>query len=242
MDQKYHVVVGLPTYDGTRENGIPLARLLKHYNPEVIVNLIELKTSALAFGFNIIWANMLNLRSHPTHPPTHFLLWHADVLPQGDTWLDTMLSEMERVGADVLSAVIPIKNEQGMTSTARETDDPWRPLRYTTTEISVMRENTFTEPGILLNTGLMLVDFRKPWVEEVCFTMHDRIAKGADGKFKASFQPEDWDFSRQCRAKGLNLYATKAFPVVHMGKTAFRSDQVWGFATDEEFRRQTKDQ
>lgn len=232
-----HVVIGLPSYDGTRYNGMALARLLKNPPPDLLINLIELRTSALAFGFNILWANVLNFRQHPTHPPTHYLLWHADVVPQTENWLGIMLSEMERVGADVLSAVIPIKNELGMTSTAREADPPnrWRPLRYTLTEVSVMADPTWTAPGLLVNTGLMLVDLRKDWVERVHFTLNDRIYRGSDGKWRASMEPEDWNFSRQCHALGVSLYATKAIVVDHVGTTNYRSSNVWGYPTDIEY-------
>lgn len=231
-----HVIVGLPCYDGTRFNGMQIARLMKQPPKDTLVNLIELKTSALAFGFNILWANMLNYRQHPEYPPTHYLLWHADVQPMTEDWLGVMLHEMEAVKADVLSAVIPIKNDLGATSTSVETDNPWRPRRYSQAEVHKMTVNPWTEPGLLINTGLMLVDFRKPWVEQIAFTMHDRVIYDEDEKtWKAQFQPEDWDFSRQCHKLGVSVYATKSILTNHIGFSAFRSDHIWGFASDEEY-------
>lgn len=229
-----HVLVGAPTYDGTRHNSLPIARLLRHPPKDVLVNLIEYSGSVLCYAFNSLWANALNLRTCEA-PVTHFLLMHADIVPEQDRWLEIMLSEQARVGADVLSAVVAIKNDHGMTSTAWDTDT-WNPLRFTTTEISQMSELTWTQPDLLVNTGLMLVDFTKPWVEEACFTMKDRIVKGEDGRFKAQFVPEDWNFSRDCHAKGVGVYATRAVTVMHVGRAGYSTKNVWGYPTDLEYR------
>lgn len=228
------ILIGLPTYDGTSHSRIHIVRLLK--NAPCELQFLEMRTSVLPYNFNILWTATLN------HRPrfTDFLLWHADVLPQGEQWLSVLLSERDRVKADVISAVIPIKNEQGMTSTARDTDF-WNPDRYSLAEVNAMTEPTWTTPDLLLNTGLMLVDFTKPWVEQVHFQFHDRIVKDEDGKFKAQFAPEDWDFSRQCHTLGLSVYATKAVPVLHRGVYDYPSNGVWGFETDKAYREAMKD-
>jgi len=184
-----------------------------------------------------VWAAALTFRdpAQCAVPVTHFLLWHADIVPVEEGWLAAMLAEMERVDADVLSAVVPIKNIQGMTSTARDTDQ-WNPLRYSTTEIHAKKELTWTEPDLLVNTGLMLVNLRNPKFEQIVFTMKDRIAKNADGVYKPYFSPEDWNFSRQCRALGIPVWATKAIRLRHMGLSGYPSDEVWGYPTDTAYR------
>ncbi len=230
-----HVVLALPTYDGTRLNSLAIVRLIKHPPQDTTVSLIEMGGSVLCYGFNSLWANALNLRDHPTYPATHFLMMHADIVPITDRWLDIMLGEMDKVQADVLSAVVPIKNEQGMTSTARDTD-PWNPLRFTMTEIATRPSQTWTQPDLLVNTGLLLVDLRKDWVEKVLFTMRDAILKDDDGTYRAVFAPEDWEFSRQARALGARIYATTMVELNHVGRAQYHSRSVWGYPTDELYR------
>lgn len=229
-----HVLVGAPTYDGTRHNALALARLLRLPPKDVLVNLIEYSGSVLCYAFNSLWANALNLRTCEV-PVTHFLLMHADIVPEQENWLQIMLDEQRRVGADVLSAVVAIKNDQGMTSTAWDTD-LWNPMRFSTTELAQMTEPTWTQPDLLVNTGLMLVDFTKPWVEHVCFTMKDRIVKDEAGRFKAQFVPEDWNFSRDCHSRGASLYATKAVTVTHLGRAGYSTRNAWGYLTDLDYR------
>lgn len=229
-----HVLIGAPTYDGTRYNSLAMARVLRDEIPDTLVNLIEFSGSVLTYSFNSLWAAALNLRQAEV-PVTHFLLWHADIMPEPNNWLEIMLGEMKRTGAKVLSAVAPIKNDKGMTSTARDTD-LYHPLRYTVTELSQMTEPTWTEPDLLINTGLMLVDFSAPWVENICFTMTDKIEKNADGKYRVYFTPEDWNFSRSCRALGIPVHATIAVTINHIGRASYSSANVWGYPTDEAYR------
>ena len=70
--------------------------------------------SLLANSINRLWVQALNERTD--HGWTHFAMHHADVqAPAG--WVDTLADEMARVGADVISAVVPIKDYRGLTST-----------------------------------------------------------------------------------------------------------------------------
>lgn len=224
-EQVPHVFVGLPTYDGKRDNSIALLKLLRHAPCKI--SFLEVQSPLLAWTFNQLWMSALNTRPMATdHPLTHFLLMHADIIPAGDDWLLTMMTHMMRYQADVLSAVVPLKNEKGLTSTAFDTD-LWRPERLTMTQLQHKPE-TFTAPDILLNTGLMLVDFTKPWIEEVCFTINDCTFQDDDGTFQTMTEPEDWNFSRWARSKGLSLWATKAVVVEHVGKTRYPNNGVWG--------------
>src|SRR6266581_4635118 len=62
----------------------------------------------LARNFNAAWCGALNTRSK--YKWTHFCMIHADVLPHLDCWLDVLVLELERSGADLLSVVLPIKS------------------------------------------------------------------------------------------------------------------------------------
>lgn len=190
------IFVGLPTYDGTRHNSHVMVELAQSPHQTLVM---ENSCSLLARGFNELWTAALNLVPRPTH----FCLIHADVLPERP-FFDRFLVEQAAVGADVLSVVIPIKNGDGVTSTALETKDPWRPNRLSLTEVFA-RPETWTESGLLVNTGLLLVDFSKPWVESICFTIRDRIERTSAGRFVPLVEPEDWSFSRQARALGATI-------------------------------------
>lgn len=52
---------------------------------------------------------------------THVAMLHNDVCPEAG-WLDVMMEELLRSGADLLSAVIPIKDTLGLSSTAIDSD------------------------------------------------------------------------------------------------------------------------
>jgi GT2 family glycosyltransferase len=146
-----------------------------------------------------------------------------------------MVRLLQEHKADVLSVVIPIKNEKGLTSTALDVgigdeDSHWRVKRLTLTEIYNDYEPTFTHEKLLVNTGLMLVDLRKPWVENVWFAFEDKIIPDpkVPGNFKAVGVSEDWFFSRRARELGAKLYATREISVLHSGTNEFSNASAWG--------------
>lgn len=213
------IYVALPTYDGTRHNAAAFVEL-SGSGKEVL--LAEGSCSLLAHNFNRSWVDALNLRPKVTH----FLMLHADIVPSAP-FLEPLLEEQARVGADVLSVVVPIKSHEGLTSTALESGDKWKPRRLTMTEV-LAKPETWTEPGLLVNTGLLLVDFTRDWVEEVCFTVNDAVRRGRDGKFEAVVESEDWHFSRQVRALGVEPWATRKIRVNHVGSAYYGNATGWG--------------
>ena len=113
-------------YASGSEKSIFLA--VPHYGaivPEALVSLtmasckhrVSLTTngaSLLAFNFNSLWGSALNQRRDKGL--THFAMHHADVGAEPG-WIDILLEEMAKVGADVIATVIPIKDNRGLTST-----------------------------------------------------------------------------------------------------------------------------
>ena len=190
--------------------------------------------SLLTLNFNTAWCEALNNRVD------YFLMVHADVRPIDPGWLDTLLKEMEKYSADVLSVIIPIKHQDGVTSTAIETDNLWRPRRITVTEALDFPE-TWSRDGLLFNTGMMLVDFRKPWVGKICFTVNDRITRAESGRWVAEVEPEDWNFSRQCRKLGLSCYVTRKVRVDHYGEGVYPNYMRWGEKFDGESKLKQRD-
>jgi Protein of unknown function (DUF3431) len=185
--------------------------------------------SLLAMGFNALWCAALNSRAE--HGWTHFSMHHSDLeAPPG--WLDVLLDEMDRVGADLLSVCVPIKDQRGLTSTGWQDPETGAVNRLTMAEVMKLPE-TFSaadlgKERLMVNTGLFVCDFTKPWAEEHSFKILDTITRGPDGRFRPRTLPEDWGFSAWLADRGLRVFATRKVPVVHYGKTGFRNDSAWG--------------
>jgi hypothetical protein len=188
--------------------------------------------SLLGAAFNLHWCQALN---HFAEGDIHgFAMMHSDIGAEVN-WLDILFAEMEKVGADIISAVVPIKDERGLTSTAiDDTGDQWKVRRLTTKEVMKFPE-TFTEKDVggplLLNTGLWLCRLG-PWAFKTCFTIQDKILQSPDGRFEHRVIPEDWDFSRQVRRFGLKLAATRKVRINHWGPFYWNNQQQWGWDHD----------
>ncbi len=201
---------------------------------------IEQGTSMLTRCFNMLWCDAINARS--AHAITHVAMIHDDICPDPG-WLDVLMDELESTGADMISAVIPIKNERGLTSTSVDIGDPWIVRRLTMHEVFQMPP-TFSASDVswnpdgkplLLNTGLWLAKFDPAWVEQISFKFVNRIVKMPDGVWMSQDIPEDWDFSRQLHAFGCKLLATRKVGLYHQDPQ-FHNRHAWGtHATDMDY-------
>lgn len=222
-----NVIVGLPVYDQLAPQaltGLILATQKHAYTLRVETG------SLLALMFNRLWAGALNGRKTGV---THFAMHHADIeAPPG--WLDTLIDEMQRVEADVLSVVVPIKDGRGVSSTGYQNPKTRVINRFTMREIAGFprtfnaADTGHADDWLVVNTGLWVCDFTRPWVEEVCFSIIDAIVKDADGGFTAKCLPEDWNFSGWCARNGLKVFATTKVAVGHHGRASYRNDSAWG--------------
>lgn len=215
------------------------------------------KSTSLAIRcFNLLLCDVLNLRKR--FPITHFAMMHDDICPDdGESrWLDILLDELEATGADMVSAVVPIKNAAGCTSTAVDMDGaPWVTRRLTMTEIMGLPP-TFTiddipwrlpESQLLVNSGLWLCRVDSGWMEKafpltnpsgapreasLAFRDYARIVQLPNGEYVAEDISEDWDWSRQLNAFGLKLAATRKVGLYHE-RPEFHNREAWGaWATD----------
>ena len=205
--------------------GMPMGRQLCHpyaaraffraSQGEIEMTIMEMMatSSLLTFSFNQLWATAKN------NDADYFAMIHSDVIPDPG-WMDVMYKELLETGADIISAVIPIKNNSGLTSTALETDDKWNPRRLTLYEI-FDREETFFDPQLLVNTGLWMCKMKSFWnTKDLIFHQEDSCRETKDGLQLLTFS-EDWGFSRQAKANGARLFATRKvklyheFPVYH---------------------------
>ncbi len=202
-----------------------------------VAALVKPVSTLLPLAFNQAWAGVLDLRDSGV-PVRYFAMIHDDITPE-PWWLDTLIDELERLNADVVSAIVPIKDDKGLTSTAVYTGDIWLPRRLSMAEVMELPE-TFGEEDVagplLLNTGLWVADITKPWANEVCFDFMNRIRRTSNGERVAECVPEDWLNSHRLNELGCKLYATRKVRVEHQGNTDYPNDVSWGrWKTDEVF-------
>lgn len=227
------VFVGMPT-----RTAIHWGAMHATHNMGTKHRITELKvqsTSLLTTCFNRLWCDALNSKPRPDV----FCMLHDDIMPEKG-WLDTLLSEMQRTGADVVSCIMPIKDERGVTSTAIMNPATQKMRRITQTEAMNLPMTFDAEmagfPGhyLLPNTGCWVCRFRKDWVEEVVFTMRDRIIKNSAGDFEAVCFSEDWMFGYWAAQRGLKVMATTAVKAFHVGIFNYPNFTAWGgYKTDE---------
>jgi len=200
-------------------------------------------TSVLTLCFNTLLCEALNARDN--EGVTHFAMLHNDVIP-AKGWLDCLMQEMEAGDYDMVSAIVPLKNGRGLTSTGIGGANHWSVRRLSMTEVFNLPE-TFSAKHIpyrqdgeqlLLNTGCWLMRLDRPWVNGLCFRQQDCVAWSVmDKKYVAQSISEDWDFSRQLHSRGCRIAATRKIPITHE-RPEFHNQSVWGeWTTDEEFAR-----
>jgi len=197
------------------------------------INFSHQGSSILPHNFNVLVCEALNHRK--SHKLRWFVMLHSDVSPLGDKWLDNLFRLHEEHGADVISVILPIKDGNGLTSTAVDTDR-WRPRRLTMSEVCQQPETFGNEhvrqvfgADLLLNTGLLAFRLdNNDWCERVLFNFDCKIEREDNGLFRAYVEPEDWNFSRWCHANGLRLVATRAILCQHRGSTDFINWSDWG--------------
>jgi hypothetical protein len=189
-------------------------------------------SSVLPHAFNELLAQALMLRDDGRI--THFAMIHADVeAPRG--WLDTLYGEMWTRGLAAISAVIPIKNQDGRTSTSiGDVNNRWAVRRCIHLHEREMLPATFTAKDVckdgellLINTGLMLLDLRYEFWNTFAFQFHNRIVQAADREgnsgYMAQQRTEDWEMSHDLHAAGLPYGATWRVKVKHHGRGTWDS-------------------
>lgn len=236
------VVVAMPHY-GPMEPAVAKAFYLNSSRACQVAHA-DCTASLLANSFNNLWLTALNMREQGFQ---YFAMLHADILP-GNGWVDTLHAELSRLNADIVSAVVPIKDGRGVTSTAIDDPaDPWEPLKRLTMREVMQLPETFTAedagfPGhrLLLNTGCWIADMTRDWAEHVKFTIRDRILREG-GTVKAQTIPEDWSFSRQVQDQGGKVFATRKVELAHIGKAYYGNTQPWGaWHTDQAYAHKTE--
>jgi hypothetical protein len=188
-------------------------------------------SSLLADSFNRLWCQALNARAQGV---THFAMLHADIVPRAG-WLGVLLRELLAHSADLVSAVVPIKSIDGVTSTAIDSPNPFEVERRLTMAEVMQLPRTFSaadcgypDRALLVNSGCWIADIRKPWAEQVRFQISNAITKNAAGQFESQVMSEDWDFSRQLHRLGATVLATRKVVLEHVGPHCYGNASAWG--------------
>lgn len=238
---KPRVLIGVPHRDGWALYGCvtrAAVRASKKYTHWVA----DRGNSVLTLTFNELLAEALNKRDE--EGCTHFAMLHNDIVPC-EGWVDILMEEMYAHDLDFISAVVPIKNPYGLTSTATDhLGYPWGVRRLTMKEVFDLPE-TFVasdvkhrdpDAPLLLNSGCTLMKINEPWVSGLCYRQTDRIARtDTDNTWIAQSISEDWDMSRQLFARGCRLGATRKVSLYHQ-IPMYNNHSVWGsWEVDEDY-------
>lgn len=205
-------------------------------DPNLRVRVACQGNSLLAHCFNQFWVWALNAKQEGQQIDL-FAMLHADVAPE-PYWLDVLIAELDAGPYDLVSAVVPIKDSRGLSSTAISRPDPDDgydvDFRLTMAEALSLPE-TFTAADcgfpdrfLLVNTGCWVCRFDPSWAEQVWFEIRSRVHKDAKGKWQAEVDPEDWNFSRMVQRLGLRVAATRKVKLVHHGDMAYGNQSQWG--------------
>ncbi len=241
---QHRVVIGLPHTGLVHpEPMIAIDRASKRHETTGVPQ----RLSILCHNFNKLWCDALNARERDEI--THFAMIHSDINTE-EFWLDTLIDEMEDHGADVMSAVIPITGDEGLTSTGVGTFGSRNVRRLTMTEIHKLpvtfgiddtTKHRDYQKFLAVNTGLWVCDIRKSWVDDFPgFKTETGIVRHG-GKRAPYVYSEDWMFSEWLAANGCKVRATRKVKVSHLGGKAFDNFYPWGtMETDENFKRLDK--
>lgn len=232
------IVVMMPHRDGWANYGAVVSAT-KQATQRFETAIASRGHSILTLTFNQLWCEALNLRD--TEGFTHAAMLHNDIVPEPG-WLDLLMDEMVAGDFDFISALVPLKNEYGLTSTGTDTPGyPWGVRRLTMTEAMQLPE-TFTAQDVphreqdaclLLNSGCWLIKLNEPWVKGLHFRQQDRIVKClATNTWAAQSISEDWDFSRQLVSRGCRLACTRKVKLYHQWRHC-HNQSAWGEWTED---------
>ena len=195
------------------------------------------RNSVLPANFNEHLCAAWNFRKK--HGTTHFVMLHGDISAKRG-YADALLDELEASGADVISAVVPIKCPTGETSTAYggrlSSGRPFtRKLTmhdvYKLPETFGIEDTPWPDKVLLINTGLMA--FRlDPWVREFLldesFGFETWCEENEDGDIHSQALSEDWRFSLWLAKHGLRAVVTRKIELDHWGIYPFGNRAPYG--------------
>lgn len=238
------VFIALPTHDGRMQFGTADASL-RYLNwgtlaqvwgddPPFDVRMEVHATSDLCRTFNLLWCAALNVGA------THFAMLHDDLVPHPN-WLIRLWTTMQAHGAACVSAVSPIKDIRGLTSTAVGGADPhdgtedwrWEVVKQVTLEdlrslpdVFSASDLGFAHHPLLVNTGCMLLDIKQitQKIPDFRFDMVHGLHCDAAGVWRIrNDRTEDWELSRDLYRVGLVALAHQGIQIKHYGGKVYEA-------------------
>lgn len=216
VPQVPHVLLAAPSGDGTLSIGTATS-LSQASLGKMNVEVMFPASSMLTRTFNMAWIQFLSKMGNPY---THFAMIHNDIGAEPG-WLDKLMEDLTAQSLDLLSVLMPIKNDWGVTSTATSLQPspflpstPRWPRRrltmaeanrlpqvFTFADVKALWEKDGIEPlpsaydCLLPNTGLWLCK-AGPWCEAITFHSENYNFKLPDGSWCHDENTEDWALGR----------------------------------------------
>ena len=208
---------------------------------------IELSASGNGFDdFDILWTQALNASEEGKI--THFAMLHLDIVPEntdGEIWVDTLIDELDEHGLDMVSAISPLKDFRGLTSSGiGDPDDSWSPYRRICVRELDSLPETFDAADLgyagmplLHNSGCWACDLRSDVFHQAdadgnCgahFAFPERVFRHpATGRWTHQRESEDWYFSRCLWKLKARTSITKKVKLSHFGKAGYKNHGNWG--------------
>lgn len=227
------ILLGIPSYNAHRHDDTN--ERLEHASKLHKVRKRPESGSFLPYVFNKLWCEALNGYKVGTYD--YFVMLHADVIPEF-YFVDKLVNILQENSADIVSVVIPLKENTGITSTALGGDGPWEIKKRLTLKEVHRLPPTFCAKDcghkgpLLVNTGCFIVDLSKEWTKTHYFTMESDIIH-ANGKYEArATRPEDWNMSRNAYAAGARVYATYEVEAYHFGNMYYGNNTPYGIDSE----------
>jgi hypothetical protein len=219
------------------------------------MNFQLLGLSLLAKNFNLLFISAVQKGYD------YFILHHSDLGVVGyvtkgkrtGSWTDLLVDRLEQYGLKALSSAVPIKSDNGITSSGILTSagDPWSLRRTTVKELDrlpteVVLRNDLCKMyeldsrkagAVLINSGLLIMDIRDRggiWREKrwTGFNIYDVIAWNMDGEPQSFTIPEDWGLSIWCHENDVPYGFTRELVIAHCGAKNYMNVGGWGDDTD----------
>lgn len=154
-----------------------------------------------------------------------FVMLHSDIAAEPG-WLTKLVTLQERADADVLSVVMPLKDDRQLSSTAVHVPgEQYRKLSVSECQHKCASVFDVHDPylrqmqaqELLVNTGLMIMRLDRPWIKKWHgFQIRSRIV-WQESACTVDTTGEDWDMSEQLNALGCSVKATTAIEAHHWG-------------------------
>jgi hypothetical protein len=203
---------------------------------------MPVQDSLLPTNCNNLLATALNHRV--SNDLDWFAMQHTDVEPE-PWWIDRLIAIADEQNADLVSALVPVKNESGSYSTviaaprdpygyftqlnSRQVYHQTFPSTFGITEAAEaleslpgdLRVENVPRSALLVNTGCMIYRLSH-WRYGVRFRNLDDLIE-QDGVFRTVHQSEDFYFSQSVAECGGRVMATRLVHVKHHGTAVWES-------------------